>query len=126
MFDWLRELKEIWHEKAPCESCEILKVELSSLRREKELLLQHALYGKSLEPERIEAPEPQPLPSRHKPWKVKQQELEAADRVKAQQILREFRTKESAARNTNPVPIAFTPASTIEELEQNLGIVEEK
>lgn len=126
MFNWLRELKEIWHTKAECQSCEILKLELSKERLEKQRLLDHLLTPKLPEPERLVAPEPQPIGPRHIPWKVKQQQLEEDDRNKARQVLAEFRAKEAAARNANPVPVNITPAITIEDLEANLGIVQEK
>ena len=125
MFNWLRELKEIWREPRVCLSCEVLKVELSNERREKEMLLTHVLTPRPQLPEREVAPEPQvPITAKHVPWRVKQQMLEAEDRARAAQIMSEFKKKDVEVRQGHTAPI--TPATTIEDLENVLGIVEEK
>jgi len=127
MWGWLREFQEIRHEnqlrkarlreaaiekQQLCNSCEVLKVELSNERREKEVLLNHLLSSRQ-EPERLAAPEPQIQTSRqHVPWKVRQQMLEQEDRVKAQ-VLASFQKRDAEIRNTA-------------ELEQTLGITGEK
>jgi hypothetical protein len=41
----------------------------------------------------MEAPAPQPLSSRHVPWRVTQQKLETEDRIKAADIRRQFEEK---------------------------------
>lgn len=121
MFNWLRELKEIWREPRVCLSCEVLKVELSNERREKQQLLDHLLTPRSQESERLIAPEPQvPIHGKHIPWAVRQQMLEQADREKAKTI-QDFRKKDAEARKATPNPVA-----SIEDLEANLGIVQEK
>jgi hypothetical protein len=98
MFGWLEEFYRIRRENRelnakPCEACEVLKVEISNLRRENTFLLSHALSSKTSEPERMEAPAPQPLSSRHVPWRVTQQKLETEDRIKAADIRRQFEEK---------------------------------
>lgn len=125
MFNWLRELKEIWQTRAECSSCEVLKVELSNERREKEMFLRHVLTPKSVEPERLTAPEPIPLPTnRHIPWKVRQQMLEAESREKAR-AMAEFKNRDAEIRQVISNTPGVSPTS-IEELEANLGIVQEK
>jgi hypothetical protein len=124
MWGWLRELIEIRREGKVCQACEILKVELSNERREKEILLQHLLTPRPTEPERTTAPELQvPISRKHIPWKMRQQMLEEDDRKKAQ-VLAEFRKREEEARSVNPSLVV--PAQSIEDLEKNLGVVQEK
>jgi len=124
MWGWLREFRNVWNEPTICSSCELLKVELSNERLEKQRLLNRLLAPQLQEPERLTAPEVQvPIGTKHIPWRVRQQMLEQADREKAQ-VIAEFKKRDAEARKANPTSI--TPATTIEELEQNLGIVEEK
>jgi hypothetical protein len=121
MFQWLREFREVWREKAPCDSCEVLKAELSNERREKQRLLDSLLAPKPVEPERLEAPEPKvPIGTRHIPWKVRQQMLEQADREKAQ-LLAEFKKKDAEIRGA-----AKVPAEHIEGIESLFGVVKEQ
>lgn len=93
MWNWLREFYEIRQEvrdrRSYCQSCETLRVELNNARREKQILLDKIINPT---PETFQqlAPEPQPILTRHKPWRVRQAELEAEDRVKAEQIKRDF------------------------------------
>lgn len=113
MWAWLAELYDIKRTdrelSSVCQSCEILKVELSNMRREKEILLQHVLN-----PPAATAPEPVSEPElirpKHIPWRVKQQELETADRQQAARIMQEFKAK------VNPV--------NIEKLEKEMGIAD--
>ena len=103
MFGWLEELYRIRRanreairqeilESQVCQSCEVLKVELAKERREKEMLLSHILHPKSEElPVRNE--NPTPILPRHVPWTVKQQELEAQDRMQKERILKEFQER---------------------------------
>lgn len=126
MFAWLREFLEIkrfnyetrlrlkeeaLERLSLCNSCEVLKVELSKERREKEMLLQHLLSSREPTIERDENPkEPVPL-LRHKPWRVKQQELEAADRAQAARIMTEFKDKVKQATKLDT-----------DKLEESIGI----
>lgn len=109
MFQWLEELYRIRRENRlarVCPSCDILATELSKERREKEILLQHILN-----PPLSTAPEPvisEPIPPKHVPWRVKQQQLEMEDRKEHQRIMKEFGAR------VNPVPI--------EKLEKEMGI----
>lgn len=97
MFNWLRELRDILREPRPCPSCDTLKVEVANLRRDRELLLNRILTPQVQEIRTV-APEPlAPVMPRHVPWRVKQQELERADRVEHDRILAEFQKKISSA-----------------------------
>lgn len=95
MWQWLRELRDILREPKPCQSCDILKVELANMRREKDMLLSKVLAPQVAE-ERPIIQKPLPLP-RHKPWRVKQQELEQADRAEHARIMQEFKSKIDSA-----------------------------
>lgn len=98
MFNWLRELRDILREPRPCVSCDTLKVELANLRREKDLLLNRLLTPQVQEYTPQVNTEPVPLrTAQHKPWRVKQQELERADRIEHDRILAEFKKKISSA-----------------------------
>lgn len=107
MFQWLRELYEIRRDHKElsrvCQSCEVLKVELSKERREKEMLLQHVLHPKVEESIKPEG-EPQPIRARHTPWRVKQQELESQDRQQAQRIMQEFKDRVAPIEKVMGVP----------------------
>lgn len=112
MFQWLEELYEIRRRNRVCESCEILKTELSSERREKFMLLQRLI-----EPHKPEAAiesneNPVPVFQGHKPWRVKQQELETEDRRQAARIMQEFKAR-------------VNPAVT-DKLEKDMGIADGK
>jgi len=99
MFGWLRELYEIRRENKDakvCQSCDVLKVELSAERREKQMLLQHVLYPKTEESVRVEG-NPEPIRPKHVPWRVKQQELEAQDKIQAARIMQEFKNRVAPA-----------------------------
>lgn len=111
MWNWLRELYEIRRENRElnsiCPACEVFKVELSNMRRERDILLNRVLTPTST-PETQITGDPQPVILRHMPWKVKQQELERQDRLEHERILTEFKNKVS-------------PLKT-EELEKSIGI----
>lgn len=70
-----------------CPTCEVLRVQLDEAVRERRELLQTIL-------ERSEPPKSEPMPMgelkpvrpRHIPWSVRQQLLEAEDRVTAQKL----------------------------------------
>lgn len=111
MWKWLEEFYEVRrnHKErlAVCLSCEVLKVELSNARRMNETLLSRILNPQP-QVENTAGLSPQPVILRHKPWKVKQQELEKADRQEHERILTEFKNKIAA-------PLT-------EKLEKELGI----
>lgn len=100
MWGWLRELREILSEPPICQSCEVLRVELNAVRREKEILLDRILNPDAGQFPSAVAPAPIGMPSRHVPWRVKQQELEAQDRAKHEQIMAEFRARTAAVEKT--------------------------
>ena len=66
-----------------CTSCEFLKQELETVRRDNALLLARILEKPEKEVERTTAPIPQSIPPRTVPWAVRRQMLEAEDREKA-------------------------------------------
>lgn len=105
MWAWLRELYEVRREAKMnrCESCDILKIELANARREKEMLLRHVLNPQVEEPQPAE--NKIPFVQKHKPWRVRQQELETADRQEHERIMKQFKDK-----------------TLTEKLEKNLGI----
>jgi hypothetical protein len=96
MFNWLRELRDILREPRPCSACDVLKIENANLRRQNEILL-NRIAAPQVQEERMVAPEPVPLPRKHIPWRVKQQELERADKPEHDRILAEFEKKIKAA-----------------------------
>lgn len=90
MWQWLRELREILSEPAVCPSCEVLKTEIANMRHERDLLL-HKVLASPSEQVLSTAPEPVTIPTtKHKPWRVMQQELEKQDSIKAAQLRKEF------------------------------------
>jgi len=66
-----------------CKSCEILQFQLSSERKEKELLLARLLDNKSNEEQSLQEPVAMPNRSSFIPFSVKRQMLEEEDRQKA-------------------------------------------
>lgn len=114
MFKWLREYLEIRAEFAqsqrrPCESCDVLRMEVERLRIDNSRLLDRILEKPTptVEPIRNDN---QPVPlGKHivQPWRVRQQMLEAEDRVRA------------AALRSAPTPV------TTQEMETELGIAEQ-
>jgi hypothetical protein len=118
MFGWLEELYRIRREHFEslrhCESCEVLKVEIAQVRREKEILLQHVLHPKDqTEPPMKSDEVPRPIFKGHTPWRVKQQELETQDKREHARIMQEFQAK------VNPVNPAVT-----DKLEKEMGIAD--
>jgi hypothetical protein len=78
----------------PCESCEILRMQLAESNAERKDLLHRLLDPKQAEPPSIQSDEPVAITPQYVPWRVKQQMLEAEDRQKAK-LIRD-RTKEIA------------------------------
>lgn len=67
----------------PCESCEILRLQLAESNRERRELLQRLLEPVKTEPPSIPSEEMKAITPQYVPWRVKQQMLEAEDRQKA-------------------------------------------
>lgn len=86
----------------PCESCEILRERLLKSDREREELLHRLLDKDKPEPPPVPEEEPVPIKPNFIPWRVRQQMLEAEDRVKASLIKKH--------------------AEGIEELEKEMGV----
>lgn len=103
LLKWYREYKEIKNKH--CESCETLRQQLEIANYEKRLLLDRIMEKPA--PVVETPPIPISLPKTI-PWTVKKQMLEAEDREKAKLL-----------RN------APKPVQTVEEIEKELGIVDE-
>ena len=67
----------------PCESCEILRLQLDESNRERKDLLHRLLDKDKPEPPSIPTEELRPITPQYTPWRVKQQMMEQEDRVKA-------------------------------------------
>lgn len=99
MWQWLRELREILNEPPVCQSCEVLKTEISNLRRDKDILLNRLMFPTEVDVPKT-APEPVTMPSsRFKPWRVIQQELEQKDAREAARIRKEFEDRTASLEN---------------------------
>ncbi len=86
-----------------CNSCEILSVEIERLRAENKYLLEHILQ-KPEEPKPVDISDLKPITSKHIPWNVRRQALEAEDREKARLMKQQ--------------------SDSIDELEKELGVRE--
>lgn len=77
-------------EAAPCETCEVLKMELALAHSQNTKLLDSIIHipDKTADSQFI----PEAILPKHIPWRVKREELERADRLQAQ-ALREHFTK---------------------------------
>lgn len=76
----------------PCETCEVLKMELALAHNQNEKLLNSIIQV----PEKVSDTSIQmPLMPKHIPWAVKKQELERADRLKAQELREAFTKTET-------------------------------
>ena len=75
---------------APCETCEVLRMQLAGSEHERRELLHRLLEAGKPEPYVAPVTEEPPQPVGHSfvPWRVKQQMLEQEDR-KAAQLMRE-------------------------------------
>lgn len=107
MFNWLREFYEMRRdarrEDMICETCEVLKHELEVVRIENQQLLDRILHVPEL-PKAIDTSEIKPIMPRSIPWNVRKQILESEDRERARLLKQQ----------------------SIQGLEQELGITEEK
>jgi len=71
---------------APCESCEILRMQLAESNAERKDLLHRLLDPQKVEPPPTPVEDFQPVTPNFTPWRVRQQMLEQEDRVKAKLI----------------------------------------
>lgn len=104
----LKRIFEKWFGLEPvrCEVCEVLRAQLDESNRERRELLTRALTPPQTEPPHTPADEEmKPVQSQFVPWRVKQQMLEAEDRVKAR--------------------LLQDKAKEIADLEREVGIAEE-
>ena len=97
-------------EAPPCQTCEVLRLQLDESNRERKELLQRLLY-KEPEPLTQKEEEPVPITPHFVPWRIRQQMLEEEDRKKAQ-LMREKTNEINESRR----------ASNIAELEKELGV----
>lgn len=113
MFNWLRELYEIRREKSICNTCAVLQQELDRERREKQALLDHILNPRVPEVTTAQNDTPVPILTPKRPWRAVQADLERQDRLKQQEIMRQFEDR---------VPVKPGDSKEIEKLEEKLGI----
>jgi hypothetical protein len=122
MFNWFRELLEIQYEfkerklkliaeSKVCESCEVLKMQLSLAQQEKEKLLNLIVDKHQPEPVQVIRETPEPIKPKHIPWAVRRQALEAESRetarILAQRKIEELEKKVIGdATETEPEPRA--------------------
>src|SRR5580765_817468 len=87
----LKQLMYKWFglEELPCETCEVLREQLSKSERERGELLHRLLEPSKSEPlPSVNVEELKPIQPQYTPWRVRQQMLEAEDRQQAQ-LMRE-------------------------------------
>ncbi len=86
MINWIHRLLnphcpdcyDLERDKSVCNTCEVLKMQLAEANQREKLLLE-----KLFPPDLNEVvPEVEPVPPQYIPWRVKQQQLEQADRLK--------------------------------------------
>jgi hypothetical protein len=121
LLEWYREFLSIKHENKVCESCETLRRELEIAHHEKQLLID------ALNPKQVVSNEntnvTQMRPKRV-PWSVRRNELEIEARREAQLKARKNEEMSKPTVVTIP-PIVAAETISIEELEKELGVVEE-
>src|SRR5262245_56202632 len=109
--DWLNTR---WERKNYCKSCEILRIELDSVKYERKLLLDKFVlvtqHSETVVPDSIEAIKPKMIP-----WRVQRELLEAEDRAKAQAIRRQQEDLEKAK-------VIESNSLSVAELEKELGV----
>jgi len=81
----LRKLMYKWFglSEEPCETCEVLRLQLDESNRERRELLHRLLEKDRPEPPSNKEEEQVPITPQYTPWRVRQQMLEQEDRVKA-------------------------------------------
>ena len=122
LLKWYREFKQIrqeFHEDKVCISCESLKQQVEILQYNNNELLQGLLTaGKPVVEPRVNMDNLRPMMPRKVPWAQRRQMLEAEDRHRASLL------KEKEKEMTPPV--ATVAATTLEALEQEVGVVSER
>jgi hypothetical protein len=126
MFKWLHHLlnphcPECQDEKQIakiCSSCETLKAQLAIANHEKERLIELIVHPLQNNTANFPEVKPELITPKVVPWKVRQQQLETDDREKAR--LMRAKEKEATELRMNK------PSQSVQELEKELGIVEEK
>lgn len=94
-------------ENRECPNCEVLRQLLESERYDKKQLLEHVIAPREIIKEVfVNKEQPKPL-HRSVPWRIRQQELEKADREAASILARE----------------TAQPVKSVETLETELGVV---
>lgn len=125
MFKWLHHLLNPHcpdcisdrEEALVCKSCDILQKQLDIVNHEKRQLIDRLLNPSNVTTVASDIKvETESLKSKHIPWRVKQQMLEADDREKAR-LMRQF-----AESKDTKIPEQIT----IESLEKELGLIEVK
>jgi hypothetical protein len=111
----VKELLYKWFglEPFPCQTCEVLRLQLDESNRERRQLLQQLLERDKPEPPVETKEELQPIRPQFVPWRVRQQMLEAEDRKQAQLLAEKKKEMESARK------------SSIDDLEKELDIPNE-
>jgi hypothetical protein len=72
----------------PCETCEVLKQELALAHNRNEKLLNSIITKPEVPVEQGDTP--QAIMPKYVPWSIKRMELEKADRLKAEELRRNF------------------------------------
>lgn len=120
LLKWYREFKQIREEfrREPiCVSCESLKQQVEILQHNNNQLLS-ALTNKPVGEPRVNTDNLQPLRPYRIPWKQQRQMLEAEDRHRAELLKKKH-------EEMNPLPIKTVASTTLEELEKEVGVVDE-
>lgn len=124
LIDWIRAWKQMKKDFAPevqpCQTCEVLRIELERAHDENRRLVIAITTPKEVqvekEPDTTDM-KPLQIGRRHMTWGVRRQMLEQEDKVQAR--LAEEKARELAA--------AGTPSTiTVEELEAEVGLAERK
>jgi hypothetical protein len=123
LLDWYKQWKQIrsdFFQPPVCASCEALKETVNSLQYQNSQLLAALTRTPPTEP-RVDLGGLKPVLPHRIPWKQQRQMLEAEDRHNAQ-LLR----KKQEEMNPRPTtPIATVASTTLEELEREVGVVDE-
>lgn len=120
LLKWYREWKQIrseFFQPPVCASCEALKETVNSLQYQNGQLLA-ALTHKPEIVQPVIDPNLKPMMPRRVPWGVKRQMLESQDKAQHDALLKKKQ------QEMNP-PVQSVAATTLEELEREVGVVEE-
>lgn len=124
LIKWYREWKQVradFYEPKICVSCEALKETIGQLQYQNSQLLS-ALTRTPVPEQRVIDPNLKPILPHVIPWKQRRQMLEAEDRHNAQLL----KKKREEMNPTSQPPIASVAATTLEELEREVGVVREE